>query len=194
MGFSDMTDRFSICLPFTMQQECNVHTGTAADWSNPRNFDDDPHDPGGETQCGITGNEYDVWLRQQGLPAVDVRKITQVQGEAIYDGSYWQPNCPKCPAGVDMCVFDENVNAGPRTSTILLQRALGITADGAWGSNTDKAVAAIANPAAIVNAFTAEREAYYRSLSTFKYFGTDWIRRSQKIGAESLKMATGATS
>jgi lysozyme family protein len=49
-------------------------------------------------------------------------------------------------------------------------------------------VAAIANPAAIVNAFTAEREAYYRSLSTFKYFGTDWIRRSQEIGAAALKM------
>jgi lysozyme family protein len=187
-----MTDRFPICLPWTLRQECNVYTGTAADWSNPRNFDDDPHDPGGETQCGITGNEYDFWLRQQGLPAVDVRKIQQPQGETIYDGSYWLPNCPKCPAGVDMCVFDENVNAGPRTSTILLQRALGLTADGAWGPATDKAVAAITNPTAIVNAFTAEREAYYRSLSTFKYFGTDWIRRSQEIGAVALKMVASA--
>jgi lysozyme family protein len=181
---------FLTCLPFTLQQECNVYTGTAADWSNPRNFDDDPHDPGGETQCGITGNEYDLWLKAQGLPIVDVRKITQIQGETIYLDSYWQPNCDKLPAGLNLCVFDENVNAGPRRSTILLQRSLNIAADSMWGSQTDAAVAAISNVTGMINAFTAAREAYYRSLTTFKYFGTDWIRRSQEIGVEATKMAS----
>jgi lysozyme family protein len=180
---------FLVCLPFTLVQECNVYTGTAADWSNPKNFDDDPHDPGGETQCGITNGEYIIYLKQQNLPTVDVRKITQAQGEAIYLASYWNPNCSKCAPGLDLCVFDENVNAGPRRSTILLHSCLGLVADGIWGPQTDAAVAAISNATPIIKAFIADREAYYRSLSTFKYFGTDWIRRSQEIGAEALKMA-----
>ena len=87
-----------------------------------------------------------------------------------------------------MQFFDEAVNAGPGAATLILQRALGITADRAWGPQTDAAVKAITNPVAVIKAFTAQREAYYRELSGFKYFGADWIRRSVEVGADSLKM------
>lgn len=178
--------RFTACWPFTLIQECPLPN----DWSNRRNFSNDAHDPGGETMCGIIQREYDHYRRSKGLPLQDVSKISRDEGADIYYSSYWLPECPKLPAGLDLQFFDEAVNAGPGAATMILQRSLQITADRAWGPQTDAAVKAITTPVGIIKAFTIEREAYYRALSGFKYFGTDWIRRSVKIGADALKMAT----
>ena len=70
--------RFAACLPFTLQQECNVYTGTSADWTNPKNFDDDPQDSGGKTQCGLTHTDLDEFCEAHGLPERDIRLIGQV--------------------------------------------------------------------------------------------------------------------
>jgi lysozyme family protein len=180
-----MTDRFPICWPYTLIQECPFPNN----WSSPRNFSNDAHDPGGATMCGIIQREYDVYRRGKGLRTQAVRLISKDEGQEIYENSYWLPDCPKLPAGLDLCVFDESVNAGPHEAIKLLQAALGIPADGAWGPQTDAAVTAIANVAGAIGNYTARREAFYRGLSGFRYFGTDWIRRSQEIGAEALKMA-----
>jgi lysozyme family protein len=98
----------------------------------------------------------------------------------------------KLPAGLDLCLFDESVDAGAHEAIRLLQAALGIGADGAWGPQTGAAVKAIANVAGAVGNYTARHEAFYRELSGFRYFGTDWIRRSQETGAEALKMAASS--
>ena len=177
--------RFEACLPFVLAQECP----RPGDWSNPRNFSNDAHDPGGETMCGIIQREYDSYRKDKGLPTQDVRLLTKAEGEEIYDVSYWLPDCPKLPAGLDLVYFDESVNAGPHTATKILQAALDIPVDGAWGPQTDLAVrGAASNAAATINAFTARREAYYRALRGFQYFGTGWINRSRAINAAALKM------
>jgi lysozyme family protein len=176
--------RFAACWPFTLIQEC-PHP---EDWSNPRNFSNDANDPGGETMCGITQREYDAYRKGKRLPVQDVSKISRDEGADIYYNSYWLPECPKLPPGLDLQFFDEAVNAGPSAATLLLQRALGITADRMWGPQTEAAVKAITNSYAVVSAFTARREAYYRALPGFKYFGTDWIRRSVQIGNEATQM------
>lgn len=183
-----MTDaRFDLCWPYTLIQECPFPN----DWSNIRNFSNDPHDPGGETMCGIIQREYDIYRRSKGLPLQDVRHLTREEGADIYYNSYWLPECPKLPPGLDLCFFDEAVNAGPHAATKILQRTLGITADGVWGPQTDEAVRA-GGPSvtADIKAFVAFREAYYRALSGFRFFGRDWIRRSEEIGAEALKMSS----
>jgi len=51
----------------------------------------DPADPGGATNMGITQNTYTAWLKKQGLPNVDVRKITTDEVHAIYREHYWEP-------------------------------------------------------------------------------------------------------
>ena len=177
--------RFLACWPFTLIQECP----RPDDWSNPRNFSNDAHDPGGETMCGIIQREYDIYRKSKGLPFQDVRHLTRDEGADIYYNSYWLPECPKLSPGLDLQFFDEAVNAGPGAATLILQRALGITGDRVWGPATDAAVKVITNPVAVINAFTNNREAYYRALRGFQYFGTDWIRRSAEIGAEAIKMA-----
>jgi lysozyme family protein len=178
--------RFLACWPFTLIQECPLPN----DWSNPRNFSNDAHDPGGETMCGIIQREYDIYRKSKGLPLQDVRHLTRDEGADIYYNSYWLPECPRLPSGLDMQFFDEAVNAGPGAATLILQRALGITADRAWGPQTDAAVKGITNVVSTINSFTSHRADYYRGLRGFQYFGTDWIRRTQEIGAEAVKMAT----
>src|SRR3974390_2724945 len=144
-----MTDRFLICWPFTLAQECPFPN----DWSNPHNFSNDAHDPGGETMCGIIQREYDLFRKRKGLPLQSVLQISHEEGAEIYLNSYWLPECPKLKSGLDLSYFDEAVNAGPHAATKLLQRVLKVDADGAWGQQTDEAVAAASDIVSIIKAF-----------------------------------------
>ena len=187
-----MTDRFLTCWPFTLAQECPY----PADWSNPKNFSNDPHDRGGATMCGIIQREYDAYRKRNGEPIQSVRLITLEEGQDIYDGSYWQPYCPMLPAGLDLSFFDTSVNEGTHQAVKILQFALHIPVDGAWGPETQHAVESV--PAsgdgltAVISHFTARRAAVYRMMPDDKYFDADWERRTSEIGAESLKMADAA--
>ena len=176
--------RFLACLPYTLAQECP----DPADWSDPANFSDDPHDPGGATMCGITQGEYDAYRNALGEPEQDVELITRSEGQAIYLANYWRPHGPQLPIGLDLSFFDSSVNMGPGQATEILQFALDIGVDGIWGPQTAGAVAGISDVDGVINAFTAQREAVYRSFSTFQYFGADWIRRATEIGAELIQM------
>lgn len=176
--------RFTVCLQFVLAQEC-PHP---QDWSNPRNFSNDAHDPGGATMCGITQREYDVYRKSRGLPTRAVASISLAEGTDIYQGSYWLPDSLKLPAGLDLCFFDESVNAGPYEATRILQATLGIATDGVWGPQTDLAVCDTVNVPGAIADFTARREAYYRALPAFKYFGSGWMDRSEAIAAAALKM------
>ena len=179
---------FLTCLPYTLKQECP----DPGDWSNPANFSDDPHDPGGATMCGIIQVEYDAYRGSLGEPTQSVRLITQAEGQAIYQRSYWQPHCQQLPIGLDLSFFDTAVNMGPEESRRILQYSLNVPVDGIWGPETAGAVAAIADITVVINAFTAQRKAAYESFSTFRYFGRDWIRRATEIGNESNQIVGSA--
>lgn len=183
-----MTDRFDICLPFTLAEEC-PHPN---DWSNPRNFSNDAHDPGGETMCGIIQREYDSYRRSCGEPVRDVRNLTQDEGHVIYQQNYWEPHCDSLPVGLDLCFFDAAVNEGAVEAIRILQVALGIENDGQWGPQTTAAVAGIKDAPGTICAFTARREAVYRSLNGFQYFGRDWLARSARIQTAALNMVETA--
>lgn len=176
--------RFLACLPFTLRQEC-PHP---SDWSNRANFSNDAHDPGGKTMCGIIQREYDAYRKSHGLPTQDVRNLTMDEGHDIYFNSYWLPHCPTLAPGLDLVLFDANVNEGSTEGTKIMQAALSCANDGDWGPATAQAVTA-ANPLQAIKAFTARRQTVYRMMNGFQYFGTDWIRRSQEIGAQATIMA-----
>jgi len=178
-------DRFEPCLPIVLKQEC-PHP---EQWSDPRNFSNDAHDPGGHTMCGIIQREYDLYRKHWGKKPRDVRELTEIEGREIYRMNYWMPECPKLPPGLDLVYFDEAVNAGPHAATLLLQRALGVTADGVWGPITDLAIKGAAHDLkATISAYTKEREHYYRGLKGFPYFGHGWLRRAEEVGAAAMRM------
>ncbi len=183
-------DRFSICLPFTLAQECPE----PENWSSPRNFSNDAHDPGGETMCGITQREYDIDRKRDGLPCRDVRQITQEEGEEIYQQSYWFPHCPDLPPGLDLQFFDASVNEGCTEAVRILQHVFEIEVDGVWGPQTALEASDAGGSAALarhlIEGFTKRRQQVYRASKGFPYFGKDWERRASEIGATALKMVT----
>jgi lysozyme family protein len=173
--------RFSTCMPFVLSMECPYPN----DWSNPHNFSNTPHDPGGATMCGITQAEY---AAHGGSGSV--RNINIHQGWTIYLNSYWLPHSPQLPAGLDLSYFDTCVNSGAGGANQILQAALQIRVDGVWGPATAAAVTRITNVAATIEAFCGARARYYRRLKNFVYFGRGWIRRALAIQNESLAMLT----
>lgn len=183
---------FEKCLPDTLQEEA-PHSENLSD---PRNYSNDAHDPGGMTMDGIVQREYDRWRRAQGLPTQWVKKISGDEVRTIYHDDYWLPNCPKLPTGLDLCVFDTNVNNGVHAGTVLLQRVLAIADDGVWGPATDREVAGIyaEEIPALIRSYYGLRASYYRSLRNFQYFGKDWLRRDADIQRWALAMANGATA
>jgi lysozyme family protein len=84
-------------------------------------------------------------------------------------------------------VFDMGVNAGPGRSIKLLQSAVGVPADGGLGPISMKAVLA-ADPVELIDRFSAEKEAFYRSLDSFKTYGTGWLNRVAQVKVKSTSM------
>lgn len=151
-------------------------------------YSNDAHDPGGMTMWGIIQREYDRKRRQWGLPTQWVKNISRDEMRTIYYTDYWMPHCPALHPGLALEFFDLDVNGGPHRAVMTLQRVLGLYPDGVWGPKTDAAVAAITDQAKVVRAFMDERERFYHSLSTFKFFGKGWIRRSQEIETDAEKL------
>src|SRR6266545_3678767 len=125
--------------------------------------DDDPHDPGGRTSRGIIQREYNAYRRLNKLPPQDVWKASSAEIAAIYHTSYWIPYCADLPNGVDLEFFDMAVNAGMHEAIILLQRALGVKADGHIGIVTRTAISNIA-PRNFVAFYSTQRRLFYQGL------------------------------
>lgn len=181
--------RFEKCLPYTEVQE-------GVPWASgpmpARAFSNDAHDPGGKTGEGIIQREYDLKRRQWGLTLQDIRHLSKDEERTIYYTDYWLPICPQLQPGLDLECFDQNVNEGTTRSVKLLQLALGFKGsdvDGDFGDKTRSAVRAANDVDGLIERYKIAREAFYHALSTFRYFGGDWIRRSETIAKQSKAMA-----
>lgn len=166
--------QFELCLPHTLVEEGGD--------SN------DPHDPGGRTHKGIIQREYDTYRRSKGLQLQSDYDMSDAEVREIYWTQYWLPHCPSLRPGLDLSFFDQCVNEGPFRATVLLQRALALHADGHWGPKTQAAVDGASAVVTIVR-YSQAREAFYRSLKTFPYFGKGWLARTQRIETASIAMA-----
>jgi Glycosyl hydrolase 108 len=74
---------------------------------------DDPADPGGPTNHGITQRVYDAWQTSHGMPAEPVAAIPPDVVRSIYQQQYWDAcKCNDLPDGDALVVFDTAVNLG----------------------------------------------------------------------------------
>lgn len=72
-----------------------------------------PKDPGGATNKGITQGTYNGWRKSKGLPAKDVRNITDTEVKEIYYKNYWlKAGCDKMSLKFAVVCFDTAVNMG----------------------------------------------------------------------------------
>ena len=128
----------------------------------------DPLDPGGETNWGISKRAY---------PSVNIKNLTKQQAIDIYKKDYWNViKGDELPSGVDLVVFDAAINSGNKQSVKWLQRSVGVTDDGVMGPATLAAVKK-ANPQDVVNKTTQQRLQFMKSLDTWVRFGRGWTNR-----------------
>lgn len=158
-------------------------------------FSDDRRDPGGTTKYGISDmrdgqGDGMVDVDGDGRPDTRVVDLTIAQARAIYRRDYWDRyRCGDMPWAAALPVFDAVVNMAPGLAVKALQRTVGTIQDGDLGPKTLAAVVAAfsARPAAMVEAFQAERLVAYASLPTWPTYGRGWSRRAVHIAIQAVR-------
>lgn len=148
-------------------------------------FVNDPADPGGATNKGITQRVYDTFRASRGLPRQSVAAISDAEVEAIYLRNYWEAgHCNELPWPLSFVHFDACVNAGIGQATKLLQRAARVPDDGRWGPNTAAAVRA-QSPTMLLAELLLERLRFYDLLVQQKpalvRFFRGWVNRVLRV-------------
>ncbi|WP_295047918.1 holin-associated N-acetylmuramidase [uncultured Paracoccus sp.] len=136
----------------------------------------DPDDPGGATNYGVTigtMTSLGLDLNKDGrIDATDVRMLTRAQAQQIFVEHYFRrPRLADLPPAVQSSVFDMYVNAGTNAVKILqrLIARMGFSAqaDGMIGPQTIAAAqeAAAAAPDHLADAYGIARRNYYYALA-----------------------------
>ena len=171
---------FISCFPVTMELE---------GWHK---FSNNPKDPGGKTYNGVAQRTWDIWCHRQGIPASEVRQMTDGQCMQLYREQYWSSvHGEDLQKGVDLCVWDEAVNAGPVRAIMLLQQALGQKVDGHFGLNTLNALRGVNDVHAFILKYNNLRLNFLHRLKTWTYFKNGWSNRVKTVSFKALRMAGG---
>lgn len=139
---------------------------------------DNPNDPGGLTQWGISQRSY---------PLVDIRNLTREGAVAIYRRDFWcRVNADALYDGVAYQALDFAINSGVGTAIRYLQRALGVADDGHWGPTTAAAAITMSENDQIMR-LNAERLDFMTRLKNWPDASRGWSRRiaqNLRYGAE----------
>lgn len=158
-------------------------------WEGWHKFTVTPHDPGGATYCGLTQAAYDGWLAKRHLPHALVQDASDEQLGDIFHEQYWMPvRGNDIWPGLDLMAFDISVNMGASRATMIVQRAAGVTVDGWFGLETLHAVQAVNDRKTFLARVHQGRLGFWRSLSTWIYFGKGWTNRENDIFAHAQAM------
>lgn len=160
---------------------------------------DDPRDPGGATNRGITRRTLAYWRGVspwQALSKDEVKDLGGIETSAIYRALYWRRCAGSAlPVGLDLAVFDFAVNSGPTRAVSALQSLLGVAVDGAFGPLTLEAVRTAEKAGevrALIARLCATRLGFLKRLATFTTFGRGWTRRVDTIQHLALAMRPAA--
>jgi lysozyme family protein len=169
---------FEDCLAFVLEEEGG--------------YSDMPGDPGGATNMGVTRATLSAW-RGKPVSKDEVISLEREEAAGIYKAHYWNAiGGDYLPAGLDLALFDDAVNSGPRQAVRDLQRALNVPADGIIGPITLAAIEA-ATLAELVGGLCAARKARLASLPQFSRFGRGWTRRIQRAERQALALAKSSS-
>jgi len=130
-------------------------------------FVDNPRDPGGATNKGITQTTFNSFLRLTNRSYESVRNISHDDVFAIYKRFFWlRAKCYLFNVGCDLCIFDFAVNSG-----------VGAIARFPIQTGIDQICDA--------------RLEYLLHLPTWRTFGEGWTRRVRECRIRAHEMAKG---
>jgi lysozyme family protein len=176
---------FQRALPFVLTHE--------GGWVN------DPADPGGATNLGITLNVFLGYGRDADVdPASklemdldhdgdvdvdDLKRLTPEMAGVIYRKNYWRFDGVKDQACATK-IFDLCVNMGVKAGIKLAQLAAGVANDGQFGPETEAALNA-AQPHQLLTALCRAAAARYRAIvaarPASRKFLVGWLRRAAEV-------------
>ncbi len=139
-------------------------------------YDNDPDDPGGETNFGIDKRSH---------PNEDIKHLTKERAAEIYWESYWSKiRGDLLPAKVGEVCMNIAVNAGYGRAAKWLQEAVGAVPDGVIGPATI-AAAEKHEPDSLARKLLDRTEAHYRSIANGKLakFLKGWLNRNNSLRA-----------
>lgn len=154
-----MTDeRFDRCVEIILQNEGG--------------YVNDPADPGGETNFGISKRSF---------PDLDIKSLTREYAKSIYKHVYWRPLNLSGVENINSAlqVFDHAVNTGLSRSTRMAQLLAGVRVDGIIGPVTIEAINTMGD--VFLKRFIHARKEYYRDLAdrkpVMRKFLQGWLNR-----------------
>lgn len=169
-----MKDNFDKCLALVLSDEGH--------------YVNDPRDPGGRTNLGVTQRAWEAYV---GHPVDEqtMRGLTPDKVKPFYKAMYWDKiRGDDLPAGIDYAAFDFAVNSGVSRAVKMLQQIAGVLVDGALGPRSMEAVAAC-DPAQTVDALCDMRLDFMKRISTWPTFGKGWSARVARVKAKAIAMA-----
>ena len=121
---------FDSAFAFTASQEAGWYDGS------------NPADPN-PTMKGVTQHTYDLYRTGHALSLQSVQLIADAELQDIYRTYWLAAHCDALGALSGVVVFDHALNRGPVPAVLLVQRTVGVHADGVFGPATTAAVAAM---------------------------------------------------
>lgn len=150
-------------------------------------FVNDPHDPGGATNKGITLATFRRYVARSAT-VDDLKHLTVAQAAKVYRKQYWDAiKGDDLPDGVDYAVFDFAVNSGQSRAAKYLQTIVGVPADGKIGPQTLAAVKAT-DSTAIINMLCDRRLDFLQGLKTWPRYKNGWTDRVHGVREVALEM------
>jgi lysozyme family protein len=149
-------------------------------------FTNDPIDPGGATNWGITIFDARKYWKPT-ADANDVRNMPKSVASDIYRKHYADPmRYDDLPAGFDYSVLDAAINSGVGRAPVWAGKALGIPVK---SINDVVAPANAANDkVSLIQRYWAARLSFLHSLRTWSHFGGGWGRRCAQGEAAAVRM------
>jgi lysozyme family protein len=148
----------------------------------------DPRDPGGRTNLGVTQRAWEAYLNRS-VTETEMRGLTPDIVKPFYKAMYWDKiKGDQLPAGVDYAAYDLAVNSGTGRAAKYLQEIAGVFADGVIGPKSLEAIKSC-DPEQTVDALCDMRLDFLKRLPTFETFGKGWIRRVAEVKDKASGMA-----
>lgn len=135
---------------------------------------DNPDDPGGLTNFGISQRAY---------PNLNIRNLTREAASEIYRRDFWRyDRIDSQPVATKL--FDTHVNLGPVRAVSMMQRVVGVNpVDGRYGPLTE-GVINNSDPLETLQAYRQKLVDYYNNLAasrpTLQQFLKGWLRRANQ--------------
>lgn len=149
-------------------------------------YTNDPVDPGGATNFGITIIDARKYWKPNATPA-DVKAMPKAVAADIYRKHYANPmRYDDLPAGFDYTVLDAAINSGVGRAPVWGGKALGIVAKSI--NDIVKPANAAPDKVALIKKYWAIRLGFLQGLSIFWRFGKGWTRRCTQGEAAAVRM------